>query len=458
MSSVIVVLAAALSMTAVEDPRLLAGNRYIYRGGVAPLERDRTAGERQKTFELAVLAADVSERASKLYWLVEERGQGGWTWSERFGEWSIDAQGRPTRAAGPSLRFQYGPEGSSVVPLLSPVWPADFPLQEGATWKRDNLEYEVAGQERREGLETWRVNVRSDFGPKRSVWIEPASRTVVAIEEVVFMNQGAEYQVDYKLTAVETPDQAEFDVTRDTFAALVELRARLNRPARQDDAEWTGEQRAVLVEGLPAIEKLATPGPLGKLVRAAAKDISYQAGRAKDVEELAQRYVGQSVESFSVEALSGKGLGSDDLVGKVTVLHFWDYKDSPLSEPYGQVGYLEFLSSRRQGEGVAVYGVAVNARLDEEKNRGAVKAGVRKLRSFMNLSYSQLLDNGDLLKKFGDPRTVGASLPLFVVIGADGKIREYHVGFYKVDDRQGLKELDVAVGAAIKARDAAQGK
>ncbi|TWW09775.1 hypothetical protein E3A20_10930, partial [Planctomyces bekefii] len=37
----------------------------------------------------------------------------------------------------------------------------------------------------------------------------------------------------------------------------------------------------------------------------------------------------------------------DSLKGKTVILHFWDYKDSPLSEPYGQTGYLEFLNNRR---------------------------------------------------------------------------------------------------------------
>jgi hypothetical protein len=41
------------------------------------------------------------------------------------------------------------------------------------------------------------------------------------------------------------------------------------------------------------------------------------------------------------------------------------------------------------------------------------------------------------------------------VIGADGKITHYKVGFYNVDPREGLKELDAAIIKAIKDRRAA---
>ena len=68
-----------------------------------------------------------------------------------------------------------------------------------------------------------------------------------------------------------------------------------------------------------------------------------------------------------------------------------------------------------------------------------------KLKAFMNLSYPVLLDAGPLVKQFGDPRIAGATLPLFVVIGPDGKIAHYHVGTYEVRQDQGLKELDQVV-------------
>ena len=68
----------------------------------------------------------------------------------------------------------------------------------------------------------------------------------------------------------------------------------------------------------------------------------------------------------------------------------------------------------------------------------------------MNLSYPILLDDGTLLKRLGDPRPAGSKLPLFVVVGKDGKIAEYHAGQYDVKANEGLAELDAAVSQALE--------
>jgi hypothetical protein len=63
----------------------------------------------------------------------------------------------------------------------------------------------------------------------------------------------------------------------------------------------------------------------------------------------------------------------------------------------------------------------------------------------MNLSYPVVVDHADLLKQLGDPRPSGAALPLFVVVGRDGKVAEYHAGLYEVQANEGLAELDALV-------------
>ena len=71
---------------------------------------------------------------------------------------------------------------------------------------------------------------------------------------------------------------------------------------------------------------------------------------------------------------------------------------------------------------------------------------------FMNLSYPVLLDDGVVLKQFGDPRLVGSQLPLFVVIGPDSKIEHYFVGCYEVDRDAGLRVLDQVITDTLKKR------
>jgi hypothetical protein len=71
------------------------------------------------------------------------------------------------------------------------------------------------------------------------------------------------------------------------------------------------------------------------------------------------------------------------------------------------------------------------------------------MQSFMNLSYPLLLDAGQGVRALGDPRATGAKLPLVVVVDPQGRVVHYHVGFYDVDPRLGVVELDKAVEAAL---------
>ena len=89
-----------------------------------------------------------------------------------------------------------------------------------------------------------------------------------------------------------------------------------------------------------------------------------------------------------------------------------------------------------------VYGIAVDARLAEQRSAPAALKSIQKLKSFMNLDYGIAVDDGKLLAKFGDPPTHGAKLPLWVVIGPDGKVAHFHAGSYKINPDEGLRELD----------------
>ncbi|MFM7921753.1 MAG: hypothetical protein ACKPJJ_16145, partial [Planctomycetaceae bacterium] len=73
------------------------------------------------------------------------------------------------------------------------------------------------------------------------------------------------------------------------------------------------------------------------------------------------------------------------------------------------------------------------------------RRAARKIAEFMNLSYPIGYDDGTLLKTFGDPRESRGQLPLWIVIGADGKVRHYHPGYYEIDAAQGLKELEAVL-------------
>jgi peroxiredoxin len=148
--------------------------------------------------------------------------------------------------------------------------------------------------------------------------------------------------------------------------------------------------------------------------------------------------------------VAGKSVTQEALAGKVTVLHFWPYRDTPLEEPYGQVGYLDFLVRKRAKDPLQVIGVTVDERVADESQRRSVAAAARKFRDFMNVGYPIVLDDGTFLKRFGDPRNAGGKLPVFVVIGKDGKVAEYRAGLYDVTPQEGLAELDKIIGKLLQ--------
>ena len=118
---------------------------------------------------------------------------------------------------------------------------------------------------------------------------------------------------------------------------------------------------------------------------------------------------------------------------------------------------LDFLKNKRGRLGVDFVGVAANEDFGKTQTAGAALRSVRKLRDFMNISYPIATDAGTQIKKFGDPRALGAELPLWVVIGPDGKIAHYHVGFYSIKPDEGLKPLDdVLIDLIRKQRAAAE--
>lgn len=433
------------------DAPLDVGTQLVYRGSVALLEETGETAPPEKRFDLTFLVAERHADGVDVCWWLQESGRGEWIWAERFGRARVDWDGQSS-ASGPSLWYDHG-ETSNVLGIPFPWVEAGVELAPGATWNdAGGLTYNVMEPARLDGRETFRVQVNDNYGRKRLVWLAPDNPVCVALAERVFMLMGTEFELSMHLISSEQlpAEAAQREIAR--CNALVALREALERPARSESTAWTDEQLALLEEKLPELLVQIDSGPLQRIAQAAERDWQLQSGRADDVARLIAAHEGRKVEAFRLEGSSCETLTEADLDGQVTVLHFWDYRDEPLQEPYGQVGYLDFLYGQRKAAGLKLYGVAVDGRLADETTRGAAIRGVRKLKSFMNLSYPVLLDEGILIKQFGDPRVVGAALPLFVVIGADGRVIHYHVGHYDVDRDRGLEELDRRIVDALRNR------
>lgn len=422
--------------------------QITFRGQVAPLARNGQPELAEKTFDLTWLAAEAAADQSRWYWVVQERGRGAWPWAQRYGQIVLGGGHLPMEATGPALLYDYG-QGTSVIPLPLPLLAVDRPLNRDVKWQAGELEYEVVAAKTIEGRQTWQVDVRSNTGRKRTLWLDQQSPLLLAVSERVFMDRGTEFRLHLELVGTDMLADDEFVVAGRDFEALLALRDQLKRPLRSLQTPWTAAEMRLLARRLPELSASVRWPLLARLVEGAQRDLEAQQARYDALAALAAAQLGTSAPEFEIEGLDGAQLSRRQLDGDVTVLHFWDYRDQPLQEPYGQVGYLEFLYHRRHGAGLKVFGVAVDGRLSSPAERPTAVAGIRRLKKFMNLSYPVLLDSGELVKQFGDPRPLGGELPLFVVVGRDGKLLHYHAGLHAVDRQEGLKDLDAAAAAAL---------
>jgi peroxiredoxin len=394
-----------------------------------------------KRFSLYCLVSREPSGGRQLVYFVSERGAGSLAWPERFGAVTLDSALKPTAAGGLRLLYEY--EGTPVaIPLPVPAIAYAPSLTTGARWTEGKETWEVGRTQKMHDRNCREVQVSTSFGRKRTLWVDTDSPVIVALDERVFVGQGDEHLLTMQLESMKPLDAD--GLTRETKAvpALLKLQTDLSRGENETRPELSAAQLKLAVDVLVQLQKDAEDTPFSALVSAINKDVKNQLQRGDEVSRLAEKFVGQPAPKFTLHLADKSDVSVDSLKDKITVLHFWDYQGEPLVEPYGQVGYLEFLYSRRRKLGVQVYGVAVDARVADERTTPAALKSIQKLKSFMNVDYPIAVDDGKLLTRFGDPPKYGAKLPLWVVIGRDGKIAHYHAGFYKINPDEGLRELD----------------
>jgi peroxiredoxin len=440
-------LALLLSLVVSADETALSQLKYT--GTMVPVKEDGNPAVKKFTLTLQPLPGGEGQ----LVWTLEESGRGSWTWLDHFGRWTPNrraSEGANDADVGPALLYERE-DGKSIVPLIAPHFVAGAKLETGAAWNEDRLECKVIGEGERAGRACWEIEVRSPYGHKRTLFVEKASGSlVVAVRETVFIGQGQEHKLNFELT--EARDVAPNDAAQ-TAAALdqwLKLRETLAWKLRSGKTELAAEQITALKAELPKLLETAAVGPLASVAAAADADAKGQKNRAGAVAAIREASLGKALGKFTLQDIAGKPVTEETLAGKVVVLHLWEYRDTPLEEPYGQTGYLDYLFRRRSEAGVLVYGVTVADQIEDEQQKRAAAASARKLKAFMNLSYPILVDDGELLKRLGDPRQGGGKLPLFIVIGKDGKIAEYHAGMYDVKTNEGLAELDGVIGKVMK--------
>jgi len=427
-----------------------------YSGTLVSMGRDAT-GAPVKRFSFYCLLTKTDIGGHDLSFVLEERGGGGWSWPERVGTIRFDR----TSAPGGTTRIKIlHDHNDTLYPLQiqQPLFEYTNQIEDGATWNSGRHTYKV-GATKKIGKFTCReILVSTNFGRAHTYWVDIDSPLVVKAEQRVVIGQGEIFRLTTELDSVKPIDENKLAVLKLPLESLLKLKEDLNRKPNETRRELNNTQIKIVSSVIDPLEKDADSTPFSRLVSAMRRDMKLQIERSEGVAGLVKRFTGQKSSKMTLKSLTGKTVDPKEYDGKIVLLHFWKYNGEPLREPYGQVGYLDYLNSRRRKLGVKIYGVAIDPRLTDKDTYSSAIRDIRKLMKFMNLSYPVTADDGTLLRKFGDPRRVGAELPLWVLVSPDGKIAHYKVGFYDIKPDEGLRQLDAEVVKLIRQQRASESK
>jgi peroxiredoxin len=406
-----------------------------------------------KNFDVVCLLTPTTTEQSAVMFLVNEDGGGGVAWPERFGHQLTSFNAGVV--AGPPVQLLYRHRDiPNLLELPLPLFAQRSRLAEDAEWTEGEYRYTVIRAREVAGRPCWQVEAApTGRGRSYTVHVEQSSGVIVDGVQRLTMGQGEQFELNWRS---EPPQPLAPQTAQRALAAagmLLALQAELGRSEQAASPALSPAQIQSCLAVMDQLQRETAETPFARLAAVISRDVQAQQQRAKSVEELAQRFVGQPAPEFALTSLDGKPIAADAHRGKTLVLHLWDYRDEPLEEPYGQIGYLDFLLNRHGKQGVVVYGVSVDRRLRDPSTAGHARRSARKLKTFMNLGYEIAADHdGAVLKAFGDPTQFDEPLPLWIVIGPDGKVAHFRTGFYEVDRERGLKELDDVVSKLVNLR------
>lgn len=390
----------------------------------------RSSGDEQivmRDFEVLLL------QGGGLFFSVLDSEKDGCPWPESFGNLNTN------NAPKPHLVYAYDDSTYTLpLPALSLAIPKEAAVD--TEWVQDGWTFEVAEKVTTGGREFWKIRGQERRGRRLQLTTDPAG-LLQSAEMDVFMGQGDKFLLNIEQSSTTTIDAETAKRIETTMESMIGLQAALGRRADSQLTELSTRQIDLAANAIDSLSQTARDTPLQETILRIRRDVTQQQRRISQTMERQQKLINSEAPKFSLNLITSGSLESSSMAGKTVVLHFWNYSDKPLSAPYGQVGYLDPMFSKRKSDNVSVIGIATNPGLQQADQVRAAKRSARKLAEFMNLSYPIGYDNGALIREFGDPRESGGDLPLWVVISADGKVVHYHAGFYEVDQRAGLRDL-----------------
>ena len=449
--SMILLLVAFLPSARAEEK----GLQLTYQGTMIADQGDPATTRKQ--FDLTLTVVPASGGNMVIYWVVNEQGMATLPWPYQLGrlEWEANSEqprvlgGDRAKLSQPAFAYQHE-ETAYAVSIVVPYLQVPGALKEGQTWQQGAVRYRVGGEQKFRDRPARQLLAFNAFGVKRTLYLQPETDHLIGLTETVFLGMGEEHELTLLLKKSQPIDGETVKKSVNAYNQFLSLRDQLIEGTRGTELSWNKEQLTLLRAGLEKATSSVVETPLVAIAARAKQDARDQKGRSGGVALLESRSMGKEITKTGFTPLKGSAFTDQQLNDGVVVLHFWEYQDKPLKEPYGQVGYLDFLYRKYSSKGLKVFGVVADAKLEDETMRQQTLQSARKFVSFMNISYPVLVDNESYLRKvLGDPRAAGARLPLFLVLDKQGKVVHYHVGFYEVNRDRGLEKLDLEVSKAL---------
>lgn len=390
-------------------------------------------GEILRRFEV-----DLLSLADSHFFRVIDDARNGCPWPDSFGQ-----TGPHISAEKVQPHLTYTLDGTVYLIGLPPLilaLPENIDVE--SRWDQAGWQMTAIEQQSANNTPVWIIEARERRGRQQTLTVDANTGVTLRGEADVFMGQGDQFRLTLARSKVKTLDAETSLQIRELQSLLLALQAALKRRPDAHSTELSQRQVDDILSGIEQLTRLAKNTPLETLAKKIRTDAEEQQKRLALAASRANELINSVVPDFSLTLMNGGRLESSALLGKTVVLHFWDYRDAPLSEPYGQTGYLEFLFNQKKKMNVEIIGISTNPDLHTPEFAGRGRRSARKLSEFMNLTYPIGHDDGSLLEKFGDPRDKKGQLPLWIVVSPAGKVSHYHAGFYEVDAAQGLKELE----------------
>ncbi len=415
-----------------------AAELWTYQGKITPDNSD-DEGVR-KEFRLHVLWQEGQPPG--VWWVLEDEDPRAVAWSQRFG-YSALVPPPSAGSSGPRLNLPWQGAAYTLPVLVAGPTPGER-WKTGLRWESDGLGHEVVEEVRVGEQPAFIVQVRSPIGWKRQVVQAGTAQRILELSERFFIGQGSRHLLTVRLLERRAIDPAMGERWQMAWREFDGLRQAIEENPNASNGERTS-WRARLVQ----LHETA-PEPWQRLAHSALQQIDQQQTRQAGLEHVRRQALTKSLPQLQAEAVTGTVPSQEQLARRVVVLHFWDYRDQPLHEPYGQVGYLDFLYRKYSDQGLVILGVVTNQQSESPTGKRTAALGARKFAQFMNLAYPVVQDGGALLRHVGDPRLHDGELPLFVVADRSGRIIHYRVGFYPADTQRGLVELENVIRQALQ--------